>query len=678
MVQSDPDLPDSILLNQMPSGKVANYLYQNKGDLTFKDVSSAWGVVPGLITQGVAYSDLDNDGDLDLVLNNLDTLATIKENTTDGDSVSNSITIKLEGGLKNTKAIGAKIEVYHGLEYQFFEAFPVRGFKSSVDNNIHVGLGQHSSIDSILVYWPGGNMTRHDQLKANQVATLRYNGQTVANANPQSREPIFKKTSNSELGVDFVHIENNFVEFNREPLIPFMHSREGPALAVADINQDGLEDFFIGGAKQQSGNVYLQTPRGFELLDNPDLLSHREAEDVDAVFLDFDNDGDQDLVVVSGGNEYDGNSPYRKPRLYLNNGQGKFEYFENAFGEVYQTGSCISVSDFDGDGWLDIFLGSLVVPRNYGLNPKSYLLQNSNGQRFTDVSDRLPQNGKIGMVNDAIWVDLNGTGKKSLVLAGEWMEVTILHPTDNAFELQTIPQSSGWWKTVAHLDYDGDGDQDLVLGNLGLNSKLKASESHPVRLYLDDLDQNGRIDPILTYSSGNEEYAFSSRDLLQKQIPSLGNTFQSNKSFSEATLEMIFGKNIKESELLTAVELRSGIFVNEGNTFRFHAFPNILQISTIQNFLIDDLTGGGDLSIFSVGNLLKASTSQGMYAADRGTLIAGFPNHIQVLTNQETGISLRGDVRKIETLNFQEDMLLMVAINNDSINWYKRARNFEK
>jgi hypothetical protein len=468
------------------------------------------------------------------------------------------------------------------------------------------------------------------------------------------------------------------VEFNREPLIPYMHSREGPALAVADLNQDGLEDFFIGGAKQQQGNVYLQTANGFDIRDNPDFLSHRQTEDVDAAFLDFDNDGDQDLIVVSGGNEYDGTSPYRKPRLYLNNGHGKFDYFENAFGEVYQTGSCIAVNDFDGDGWPDIFLGSLVVPWNYGLSPKSYLLRNDNGKGFTDISERLPQNGEIGMINDAIWIDLNGTGKKSLVLAGEWMEVTILHPNNDTFKLQTIPRSSGWWKSVAHLDYDGDGDQDLIMGNLGLNSKLKASENHPVRLYLDDLDQNGRIDPILTYSDGNDEYAFSSKDLLKKQIPSLGSTFQSNESFSEATLEMIFGNKLKEAAQLSVVEFRSGIFVNEGSSFRFLAFPNILQISTIQDFLIDDLTGSGDLNIFSVGNLLKASTSQGMYAADRGTLVAGFPNHIQVLTNQETGISLRGDVRKIETLNFQGDTLLMVAINNDSISWYKRARSFEK
>ena len=317
-------------------------------------------------------------------------------------------------------------------------------------------------------------------------------------------------------------------------------------------------------------------------------------------------------------------------------------------------------------------MGSLVNPWNYGTKPKSYLLRNDNGVKYLDQSDKLPYNGEIGMINDAKWVDLNGTGSKSLVLAGEWMNVTILHLNDNLFEIQTIPESSGWWKTVAHMDYDGDGDQDLLLGNMGLNSKLKASQQCPVNLYLDDLDQNGKLDAIMTYSNDGQEYLFDSKEVLRKQIPSFGTNFSSNESFASASLELMFGKTLDGAEKLMAVELRSGIFLNQEKRFQFVPFPNIMQISFIRDFLIKDLTGDGTQDIISIGNLLSASMQQGMYAADRGSVLTGLPDSPEIIPNTITGISLNGDARRIKSLRFQGDDLLMVAVNNDSLRWFKR------
>jgi len=672
-IKNNSDLTDSVLLSHMPSGKVSNYFYRNNKDLTFEDLSSAWGVNANVITQGVAYSDLDNDGDLDLVLNNLDARAVIKENNIDSDTSTHFLGLDLMGTGANTKAIGAKIELFYKEEYQFFELFPVRGFKSSVDTRLHIGLGNTKVIDSILIQWPGGGKTvlydvdvdRILKLTEPEEAPVYYKKKATTNT-------LFTSITNKELGVGYVHYENTFIEFNREPLIPHMHSQEGPALAVADINSDGLDDFYIGGAKHQQGSIYVQIEGGFTLTEQTDLVQDKLAEDVDACFFDFDKDGDQDLVVVSGGNEFQGDSPNRQPRLYINDGTGRFTVLPDAFEGIFQTGSCIAVYDFDGDGWQDVFFGSLVVPWNYGLAPQSYLLKNDRGRSFVDVSRYLPNDGVLGMINDAEWIDLNGNGKKSLVLAGEWMDISILSSNGAEFEESTIPESSGWWKTINHADYDGDGDQDLLVGNMGLNSKLKASRKRPLNLYLNDFDQNGKLDAVMTFTTKGKESIFASRDVLESQIPSIRSKFPTNKAFAEASLKDIFGDGLSQAIKLTVKELRSGVFINDGNGFHFEPFHNTMQISFIQDFLVADFNADGLMDIFSVGNLYASSMQEGRYAADRGSIITGLSNNHKILSNHDTGISIRGDIRHIESLNYQGNELIMVVRNNDSIQWLKR------
>ncbi len=656
----------------MPSGKVSNYFYRNNKDLTFEDLSVEWGVADNIITQGIAYSDLDNDGDLDLVLNNLDARAVIKENNINRDTSIHFLGLDLTGTGGNTKAIGAKIELFYREEYQFFELFPVRGFKSSVDIRLHIGLGNTKVIDSIRIKWPGGGNTTLYDVEVDRVLKLTEPKVPVSGKSIVTSNTLFTSITNKELGVDYVHRENTFIEFNREPLIPHMHSQEGPALAIADINSDGLDDFFVGGAKHQQGSIYLQIDGGFTLTKQSALVQDKLAEDVAASFFDFDQDGDQDLIVVSGGNEFQGDSPNRQPRLYINDGSGSFTLFPDAFEGIFQTGSCIAVYDFDGDGWQDVFFGSLVVPWNYGLTPQSYLVKNDRGRSFLDVSRYLPNDGVLGMINDAEWIDLNGNGKKSLVLVGEWMDISVLSSNGVEFEISTIPESSGWWKTINQMDYDGDGDQDLLVGNMGLNSKLKANTKRPLNLYLKDFDQNGKLDAVMTFNTKGEESIFASRANLERQIPSIGPKFRTNKAFAEASLKDIFSDGLSQAIKLTVTELRSGVFINDGDGFHFEPFPNPMQISFIQDFLVADFNPDGLMDVFSAGNLFASSMQEGRYAADRGSLIIGLPDNHQILSNHDTGISLRGDIRRIESLNFQGNELIMVVRNNDYIQWFKR------
>jgi len=670
-VRSDSSILDSEYIMEMPDGLVANYFFKNQGDLSFKDYSGIWSKTTSRSTTGAAYADLDNDGDLDMVFNNLDDQAVLLENLTSQDTNCHFLNVKLIGIDKNPFAIGAKLSVYIDGRHQFFEVFPIRGFQSSVDTRTHIGLSTNSSIDSLVIGWPNQTFTTLYDISSDQFLIIdqKENPGRRKNKSYPKNEKIFSKASSDSLGVDFAHKENAFIEFNREALIPHMNSTEGPALAVADVNMDGLDDFFVGGAKHQAGRLYIQTANGFEHKKLTDFQTDKIMEDVDATFFDFDKDQDLDLIVVSGGNEFSGDSPNRIPRLYINDGSGNLSKMTDAFPGVFQNGSCVTVVDFDDDGWDDLFLGSLTVPWNYGLSPKSYLIKNDNGQKFIDVSYLLPDSGRIGMINDAELADLDKDGSPELLLAGEWMNISILKWTGGEYKKSEIEHSSGWWKCIQAVDYDNDGDMDIMVGNLGLNSKLKANKKNPVTLYVNDFDQNGKLDQVLTYYREGQESVFPAKADLTKQLVSIKKKYLSYQEYADASVNDIFGIGLEEAKKLIAVEMRSGVFINSDMEFSFVPFPNEMQFSFLQDFHLFDVNNDGIKDILTAGNFYASSVQEGRYNADKGSLLINRGNGFQLTKNYETGLSIDGEVRKIESLTFKGDKYLLIAINNRPITW---------
>jgi hypothetical protein len=667
-IKGNPNIKDKEYLDNMPGGAARNYFIKNNGDLTFSDMSGSWSTDLLGITNGTAYVDLDNDGDLDIVMNNLNRKSILKENLSRKDSLNHFLNIELVGIGLNSKSIGSNISVYTMGQLQFFEVFPVRGFKSSGDTRIHVGLGNNERADSILIHWPDGKLSALYNVRADQFIKINQANAGERQKVIESYQPMFSEVPVSEIGIDYKHQENRFIEFNREALIPHMNSMEGPALAVGDLNGDGLDDFYLGGAKHQEGQIYVQKSSGFVSSSQKALIEDKTTEDVDAELFDFDNDGDLDLLVVSGGNEFSGEDFNRQPRLYLNDGDGGFVKADGIFQDVYQNGSVVAVHDFDGDGWSDIFLGTLTVPWNYGVIPKSYLLRNLEGEALQDVSDLLKENGQLGMINDASWADLDGNGQKDLVLAGEWMNIKILLAEDGKFKAIEIPNSSGWWKSIDVMDADGDGDMDLIGGNLGLNTKLRASSEYPVKLLINDFDKNGKLDQVMTYAVNGKESIYPSYRDITKQIPAISDRFATAREYASATIQELFGKDdLNQASVLISNEMRSGIFINENGKFLFHPFKNEAQLSWIQDILLDDINIDGRIDILTGGNSRSSTIQEGWYLADQGSLLLNESEGFMVRENFKIGLSLKGEIREMKIIEFQNRKHILVARNNDSI-----------
>jgi hypothetical protein len=656
--KKDKTISDAQFIEKMPDGLVNNYFWRNEGDVTFTDDSDQIQQQPG-VTNGCAYADLDNDGDLDLVLNNLNSTASILRNTT----VEKDSTIKW---LKLTSSCGSLgwIEVHQENEFQKVEWFRYRGFQSTMSKEMLVGLGAYD-VDSIVWHLPNQRMKVFREISSNTTIVLDTTGAEEISKITTEAELLFERIN----GIPFVHDENTFIEFNREALIPHMNSREGPALAIADINNDGLQDIFIGGAKHQSGVLFIQEGTGFELIKEADFEKHKQYEDVDAAFVDLDLDDDLDLVVISGGNEFTDSSYQRNPRVYLNDGTGRLQHQADWLKNVYTTGSTIAVHDFNNDSWPDIFIGGLAEPWSYGLTPNSYLMLNRKGNGFEDVTDQYEGLRKVGMVKDAIWADMDANGEKDLIVTGLWMPVTVFYVENGQLAETSFTQEQGWWQTVEPVDYDADGDMDLMMGNLGLNSKLKASKDSPVRLYVNDFDNNGFTECILTYMIAGKESVFQDKSMMNKQLPILKKTFLTNRAYASADVQDVFGEQaIKQSTVLSVNELRSGLFVNENGKLRFQAFDTLLQIAPINSFLISDFNHDGYQDILSAGNISPVSVQQGRYNAGLGNLLLGSGPGFNYIYNEDVNLYLDGDIKNLGLLSFLgSEHVLAVRNDNSSI-----------
>ncbi|HYF70029.1 MAG TPA: VCBS repeat-containing protein [Ohtaekwangia sp.] len=673
---------DLHIIKKMPQMKLSNFLFVNGGDSTFSNRSKDWGLDQSSYSNGAAYADLDNDGDLDLIVNNIADEAFVYESKfIDKDRKSDQpdpryIRITLKGSDKNSHAIGAKVYLYYDGKVQLQECSPTRGFQSSVDYRLTFGTGASDKIDSLVVVWNDGSYQVLTQVKTNQAIVLdqgKANGTFDYAVLPKNNNAFIDKSG--ALALNYKHEENKLVEFNREALLPHMLSAEGPASAVGDVNNDGLEDIFLGGGKWSIARIYLQTTQGLFKEPTQALFKQDSTyEDVDAKFFDADSDGDQDLLVVSGGNEFTRESKYRQPRLYLNDGKGTF--LRSVLLPVYATGSCVATHDIDNDGDLDLFLGARAIPWHYGIRPDSYILKNDGKGNFTDVSTAIaPELKGFGFVKDALWADMDGDKDKDLVVAAEWSAITILYNTNGKFQSSStadtgLEKTNGWWNTVNAFDVDQDGDMDLIAGNLGLNSKLKASQDQPVRLYVSDFDKNDSTDQVLTHFFGGKEYPFNTRDEMTKQMPFLKKRYLSYRKFAEATVSDMFSQEaLNNAEQYSAYTFESSIIENLGNgKFKQRALPKAAQFSTVNAVHVADVNKDGHADLVLAGNFYRVNIQLGRYDASYGLILTGDgKGNFQSLPAHQSGFSVNGEVRSLQSITVGGTNFILAIRNNDTV-----------
>ncbi|MFZ2898371.1 MAG: VCBS repeat-containing protein [Saprospiraceae bacterium] len=661
-----PDFNDYLKL--IPSEPLPNYMFRNRGDLTFEKVSAAWGLEIPSFSNGSAWADLDGDGDLDLVVNNIDEPAFLFRNLSVESGKANRLQIALEGNAPNTLGIGAAVTIVQGQMTQYQEMTPTRGFLSSSQHLLHFGLPSNAAIDRVEVRWPGGAMQTLTNVQPNQRLVLKQSEATERYQPGAAPTTLLQPTLN--MGLDFVHQENAFEDFNREFLLPHRFSTLGPGIAVGDVNGDELEDFFIGGASGQAGALYLQQPNSaFKRSAQPAFEADRNYEDAGAVLFDADGDKDLDLYVVSGGSEYPLNDDYYQDRLYLNDGKGNFSRATDALPRITASGYCVEAHDFDGDGDLDIFVGGRVSPGNYPNAPQSFVLRNEGG-RFTDATDQVAHEFRnIGMITDLRWGDLDGDGAQELIVSGEWMPITVFKAENgqlrNATEAFGLSGTNGWWNCLALADADADGDLDILAGNLGLNTRLKA----PLKLYARDFDGNGSIDPVISFMENDKEYPLPRRENLIKQLPGLKKKFVYYGPYSVATMQDIFSANeLRSAQVLQATEFHTTLFLNQGKgAFQPQPLPIEAQLSPTMQFLAEDLNGDGHTDILLAGNSYGADTESGPYDAGNGLVLLGDgKGGFRPLHGRESGFWADKDAKDLKAVQLANGKRLYLVANNNA------------
>jgi len=661
------------LLGRMPHIPIPNVAFHNDGDLTFTDRAAEWGLGKPGFSNGAAYADLDNDGDLDLIVNNLNAPVSLFENR--ASDHTRYLTVALKGEGANTAGVGTKIMVRAGGQAQLLEQFPTRGWESSVDPRLHFGLGPSDVIDTLTVVWPDRRFQTLTGIAVDTLITLRQEDAGGRYEYPAERpaHPLFMDVTDA-IKIDYRHRENRFIDFSREPLMPHLISTEGPALAVGDVNDDGLDDLFAGGGKRQPARLLIQSPDGRFSPSNEALWQADSLfEDVDAAFFDADGDGDRDLYVVSAGNEFWGKNHALADRLYRNDGSGGFSRAEGALPGLFANGCCVVPGDYDGDGDLDLFVGSRVVAKAYGTIPPSYLLENDGSGHFTDVTaDRAPSLATAGMVTAAAWGDVDGDGELDIVVAGEWMPVRVFGQKSGRFFDRTddagLNNTNGFWNALELADMDGDGDLDLIAGNLGLNTMLRATPDSPLHLYLTDLDHNGRTDPLFTFEQDGTTYLLPRLDDLIQQVPALRRTYTTYPAFGAGRFEtVVSGKTRNEAVVRSAYVLTSSYFENRGDgTFAMHALPSQAQWTTIEAILAMDVDEDGRMDLVLGGNFDGQAPRIGRSDAGYGTLLRGDgQGGFAPVAPVPSGLWLSGQIRALSPIHMAHGGRYLIAARND-------------
>lgn len=667
------------LVRKMPSNKLANYVFRNNGDLTFSEKSKEWGLTQMSVSNAAVYADFDNDGDLDLLIGNNNDPVMLYRNNARELGTNSYVQVQLRGSGANRDAIGAKVWVYAGGNMSFAEQYPVRGYQSSVSPVLFFGVGNVSIIDSIVVVWPDGKQSEMQQVAAGKTCTFSQEEGVSVPQISSNTKPIFKDITQTA-GIDFAHVENDFVDFKDEVLLPYQLSRSGPALAKGDVNGDGLEDIFVGGAIEQSGKLFIQQPGGtFKESASQPWQADAASEDVQALFFDADGDGDEDLYVVSGGNEYGDGSPEYADRLYLNDGNGAFTKAAGALPQMLSSKAAVAVSDIDGDGDLDLFVGGSAQPGSFPLPARSYLLRNdSKGGKvsFTDVTESLcSQLLQPGIITTAVWQDLDGDGLPELLVGGEWMPLQLYHNKKGRLEDVSanagLTHSNGLWSSLVPVDVDGDGDIDFIAGNSGLNNQFKASAKEPMTIHAADFDDNGSLDAITSYYIQGKSYPMASRDELLDQIVPLRKKYVKYKDYANATLETVFSKaKLSAAKKFEVTQLASCILINEGNLkFSFNPLPLEAQFSKLFDVYAADMDKDGVGDLLLVGNFFPYRVQLGRNDAGLGLLLKGTgKGGFKVLPNDTVGLFIDGDVRNMVSVkNSAGATMLVVAKNNDAL-----------
>ncbi len=668
-------------INIMPVTPISNYAFVNQKNLAFKNRSQQLGLAAPSFSNGAAYGDLDGDGDLDLVVNNENMEAFVYRNMTSERHLGNYLKVQLKGATPNTFGVGSRVTIYTKGQKQMLEQMPGRGFESSVEPVLNFGLGNNTSVDSLVVWWPNMKSEVITHVKANSTIVLNQtNAKKAVQLPVKPAHPVYTNVTSSVISGNIAHKENNYIDFDNERLTPKMLSTEGPKLAVADVNGDGLQDFFMGGAANDTAKLFIQQKDGtFKQSPQFAFAQDKDNESVGAEFADVDNDGDLDLVVATGGNEVHDAASYLTTRLYLNDGKGNFTRSFKGWPILNLNASCVRCNDYDGDGKIDVFIGARSVPGIYGKSPSSVLLRNMGQGSFKDVTASVcPELQHLGMVTDAQWADIDHDGKKELIVVGDWMPVTIFkYQGTQLKKIKEISNSSGWWNSLTIADVDGNGTLDLIAGNNGTNSKIRADKDHPAKLYVSDFDNNGREECIpVYYKSDSKAYPFNLYGDMMGELPALKKKFLRYKQYAGKGIDEIFTSDqLEKAEVHTVDQTQTCVFYNNGKgDFTMVPLPVRAQFSPVFGALVFDINGDNKKDIFLGGNFYGLKPEVGRYDASYGVTMIGDKNHHFTYAEPvATGLSITGEVRDIKEITTTRGKYIIIARNNESIQIFKRS-----
>lgn len=666
MLRSDAKMMP--LIEMAPSIRIPNYAYKNLGNLKFEKVTDDWGLGYEGWSQGSAYADLDNDGDIDMVVNNMNDVSLVYRNNAREQSGNNYLRV-LASDSKNQTARNARVEIfYENGGYQLGENSPVRGYMSQSEETIHFGLGSTQQVDSLKVTWPNETITVMTDVAANQVLVIELStGEKARTA--QSEKPIFVKENTPPF--QHIHIENAYDDYEKEILLPHKMSYLGPHVNKADINEDGFDDLYIGGPVGSQGKLYLSNATGYSEKKGP-WAKHAYQEELASCFFDLDNDGDLDLYVATGGNEGTTGQEFQQDHLYRND-DGSFS--EVALPELRTSNGCVKACDFDNDGDQDLFVGGRQEPGKYPYPTSSHLLINDNGNLVNATADLAPEFINLGMVTDALWNDFDGDKDEDLILVGEWMRITIFTNTGGKLTKATqelgLGNTSGWWNTIELADIDGDGDQDLIAGNLGKNIKYQASTEEPFKVYSYDFDNNGSNDIVLSYYQQGKCFPVRGRQCSSQQMPFIKKKFPTYHAFASATVEQVYSENIDKALMLQANNFSSLYLENDGGKFKASPLPVEAQFSTVQGIVTHDVNGDGHLDVVVAGNFYQREVETTRSDASIGYVFLGDgEGNFQTLRATDAGLSLNQDVRDLELIKTPKGLKLLGLVNGGVSQFY--------